>query len=96
MAKSRMRGTGGHQGSYDPAGVDPEMKRTLQGGDDPVPPRPKPAPKMNPIQQGVDFLKKALNSTGSHTSPSTVRDAGAPKPLTDAERDRLSKRYLGK
>jgi hypothetical protein len=96
MAKTRMTGIMGHQGGYDPAGVDPEMKRTLQGGDEPKAPAPapKPAPE-NPIQTAVravsQFMRGGMNSTGSKRSPSTRSDMKHPDhpSFTPAEQDTI-------
>ena len=55
-----------------------------------------------PLDRVVDFVRgigKRLNSTGNSISPTTRTDqghTGASTTLTDAERDRLSKRYLGR
>ena len=85
MAKTRIKGTLGHQGGYDPAGVDPEMKRTLMGGDDPAPPKPAAARKPSVFEQVGKAIGRAINSTGSNTSPTTVKDAPAVRVRSDAQ-----------
>lgn len=67
-------------------------RKTALSGLEPTPPR-----FGNPVEQikgAVRAVRRALNSTGSVPSPTTKVDKG--HALTDAQRDSLSKKYLGR
>lgn len=53
----------------------------------------------NPITQIASVVKavrQRMNSTGSHTSPTTVHDhgSGSTPTLSDAERERIARKYV--
>lgn len=67
--------------------------------------------KPTPLDNVVSTVKRVgtfvsgigtrMNSTGSHRSPTTVHDKGAPTPkpaaadtMTDAERERIARKYV--
>lgn len=89
---------GGYKAPVDTAGMDREMTDTLEI----TKPREKtPFEKAgDALGSVVRGLTRGINSSGSKRSPSTMSDRGHPKPaaptLSDAERERLSKKYLGR
>lgn len=94
MAKTRIPGVLGHQGNVDPAGMDDAMKETLGVG------KPAKTEHGNTVRwrpgsfvtSVVEGVRARLNSTGSTRSPSTIADRS--KPMSDTERERLSRKYL--
>jgi hypothetical protein len=87
---SKKQGPSSNQldANYREAGV-------VQPGAHPEFDQPTPVEKIQGMfRKASDLMRGQMNSTGSKRSPSTVSDRRLPA-MSDAERERLSKKYLG-
>ena len=93
MAKTRIPGIMGHQGQWDPSGVDPETRRTLMGGEDPPPPPPPPPPRKDNILEGAmkairsitGGVRTKTDTNGNPARPSVTQTRSAPRVRSDAQ-----------